>query len=148
MVISNIRTAAKFKQTVLIIDDQPTVLAIHSAIIKSLKLNLNVVTMTNPVDALVWIKNRQVDLIITDFKMKEMDGLEFVSQINQTNFAIPKPIIVISVIKEPKIHKALMAAGAYACLTKPANASTLAKMARFLLQESNEHHINKKFAIN
>ena len=148
MVISNIRSASKFKQTVLIIDDQPTVLAIHSAIIKSLKLNLNVVTMTNPLDALVWIKNRQVDLIITDFKMIQMDGLELVQQINQTNSAIPKPIIVISVIKDPMIHKALTAAGVYACLTKPANTSILSKMARFLLEESNGHHINKKFAIN
>ena len=34
MNISNIRSAAKFRQTVLVIDDQSTVLDIHVAILK------------------------------------------------------------------------------------------------------------------
>ncbi len=145
MVVSNIRSASKFKQTVLIIDDQPTVLAIHAAIIRSLKLSLNIVTMTNPIEALTWMSKREVDLIVTDFRMMNMNGMEFVETINRTNSAGPKPIIVISVLKDKKLHKELVAAGASACLTKPVNATSLANMAYFLLDRSkqfyNYHHL-------
>lgn len=143
MVVSNIRSAAKFKQTVLIIDDQPTVLSIHAAIIKSLKLNLNVVTMTNPVEALTWMSKRQVDLIVTDFRMMNMNGMEFVETINRTNSAGPKPIIVISVLKDKSLHKELIAAGASACLTKPVNPTSLANMAYFLLDRSKQFYNHK-----
>lgn len=140
MVVSNIRSASKFKQTVLIIDDQPTVLSIHAAIIKSLKLNLNVVTMTNPAEALTWMSKRQVDLIVTDFRMMNMNGMEFVETINRTNSAGPKPIIVISVLKDKNLHKELIAAGASACLTKPVNPTSLANMAYFLLDRSMQYY--------
>jgi DNA-binding NtrC family response regulator len=68
MIISGIRIAEKFKQTVLIVDDQTVALNIHQAILEALKLNLNTVTMRNPVEALKWVKNKQIDLIATDFK--------------------------------------------------------------------------------
>ncbi len=143
MVVSNIRSASKFKQTVLIIDDQPTVLSIHAAIIKSLKLNLNIVTMTDPIEALAWMSKRQVDLIVSDFRMMNMDGIEFVETINRTNSAGPKPIIVISVLKDKKLHKELIAAGASACLTKPVNPTSLANMAYFLLDRSKQFYDHK-----
>ncbi|MFT7227537.1 MAG: CheY-like chemotaxis protein [Methylophilaceae bacterium] len=68
MIISGIRIAEKFKQTVLIVDDQTVALNINQAILEALKLNLNTVTMRNPVEALKWVKNKQIDLIATDFK--------------------------------------------------------------------------------
>ena len=148
MVVSNIRSASKFKQTVLVIDDQPTVLAIHKAILNSLNLNLNIVTMINPVDALTWMSNKQVDLIVTDFSMMHMNGMQFVQTINQANFAGPKPIIVITVLKDKKLHQELITAGASACLTKPANPSSLAKMARFLLDQSKQYYNHKQVALN
>ena len=148
MVVSNIRSASKFKQTVLVIDDQPTVLAIHKAILNSLNLNLNIVTMINPVDALTWMCNKQVDLIVTDFSMMHMNGMQFVQTINQANFAGPKPIIVITVLKDKKLHQELITAGASACLTKPVNPSGLSKMARFLLDQSKQYYNHKQVALN
>jgi len=136
MTISNIRSASKFKQTALLIDDQPTVLDIHGAILKSLKLNLKIVTMTDPVEALEWMQNKQVDLIITDFRMHKMNGMQFVEAINSANDGPPTPIIVVTVLKDIKIHQELIAAGASACLTKPVQADELASIARNLLEQS------------
>lgn len=148
MVVSNIRDATKFRQTVLIIDDQPTVLKIHSAILKSLKMNLNIVTMTDPIEALAWMGRKQVDLIITDFSMMHMDGMTFVQTINKANSAAPKPIIVITVLKDKTLHQELLVAGAAACLTKPASPSKLAGMAQFLLNESKDFYNNQIAATN
>jgi two-component system, chemotaxis family, chemotaxis protein CheY len=137
MSVSSIRSASKFRQTVLLIDDQPTVLAIHSAILKSLKLNLKIVTMTDPLEALEWMHNKQVDLIVTDFRMHQMNGMQFVEAINRADdHTPPKAIIVITVMKDIKTHQELISAGASACLTKPVKAEELADMARKLLKQS------------
>jgi two-component system, chemotaxis family, chemotaxis protein CheY len=148
MVVSSIRSASKFKQTVLVIDDQPTVLAIHKAVLKSLKLNLNIVTMTDPIEALEWMKNKQVDLIVTDFSMLNMDGMQFVQTINQANHAGPKPIIVVTACKDNDLYQELIDAGAAACFTKPANPQALSEMARSLLEKSNQYYNYKQVALN
>ena len=140
MSISNIRSAANFKQTALLIDDQPTVLDIHAAILKSLKMNLKIVTMTNPVDALAWMQNKQVDLIITDFRMHQMNGMQFVQAIKNTSNVLTRSIIVVTVLKEVNIHQELLAAGASACLTKPVQTQELAKIAKQLLEQSKEYY--------
>lgn len=140
MSISNIRSAPNFKQTALLIDDQPTVLDIHAAILKSLKMNLKIVTMTNPVEALEWMQNKQVDLIITDFRMHQMDGMQFVQAIKNTSNVLTRSIIVVTVLKEISIHQELLAAGASACLTKPVQTQELAKIAKKLLEQSKEYY--------
>ncbi|OQW67506.1 MAG: response regulator [Proteobacteria bacterium ST_bin12] len=140
MSISNIRSATNFKQTALLIDDQPTVLDIHAAILKSLKMNLKIVTMTNPVEALEWMQNKQVDLIITDFRMHQMDGMQFVQAIKNTSNVLTRSIIVVTVLKEINIHQELLAAGASACLTKPVQTQELAKIAKQLLEQSKEYY--------
>ena len=140
MSISNIRSATNFKQTALLIDDQPTVLDIHAAILKSLKMNLKIVTMTNPVEALQWMQNKQVDLIITDFRMHQMDGMQFVQAIKNTSNVLTRSIIVVTVLKEVSIHQELLAAGASACLTKPVQTQELSKIAKNLLQQSKVYY--------
>jgi CheY-like chemotaxis protein len=134
--ISNIRSATKFKQTVLLIDDQPTVLDIHAAILKSLKLGLNIVKMTDPVEALAWLQNKQVDLIITDFRMHHMDGKQFVQAIKNSDNVLTHSIVVVTVLKDKTTHQELISAGASACLTKPVQTKELANIAKTLLEQS------------
>lgn len=140
MKVSSIRSAAKFRQTVLIIDDQSTVLDIHAAILKSLNMNLKIVCMANPVEALEWTKNKQVDLIITDFRMHQMDGMQFIKTINSVGDGPPRPIIVVTVLKDIKIHQELLTAGASACLTKPVQTEKLSKVARHILEQSQKFY--------
>lgn len=140
MKVSDIRSAAKFRQTVLLIDDQPTVLDIHAAILKSLKMNLKIVKMTDPIEALDWMQNKQVDLIITDFRMHQMDGMQFVLAIKKACNVLLNSIIVVTALKDKTIHQELLAAGAAACLTKPAQTIELAAIAKNLLDLSKQHY--------
>ena len=110
--VSSIRSAPKFKQTVLLIDDQPTLLDIHAAILKSLKMDLNIVTMTDPVEALAWMQNKQVDLIITDFRMHQMDGMQFVQALKNADNVLTHAIVVVTVLKDQATQQELIAAGA------------------------------------
>ena len=138
--VSSIRSAPKFKQTVLLIDDQPTLLDIHAAILKSLKMDLNIVTMTDPVEALAWMQNKQVDLIITDFRMHQMDGMQFVQALKNADNVLTHAIVVVTVLKDQATQQELIAAGASACLTKPVQTQELAKVAKTLLEQSKVYY--------
>lgn len=133
--VSSIRSAPKYRQTVLLIDDQATVLDIHAAIIKSLKLDLNIVTMTDPVEALSWLKNKQVDLIVTDFRMPQLDGMQFMQALKNAQNELTHAVVVVTVLQEQTIHQELIAAGASACLTKPVQTSELAKITKTILEQ-------------
>ena len=138
--VSHIRSATKFKQTVLLIDDQPTVLDIHAAIIKSLKMDLNIVCMTDPVEALAWVQNKQVDLIITDFRMHQMNGMQFVQALKNSDNVLTHNIVVVTVLTDQTTRQELIAAGASACLTKPVQTKELAKVAKSLLEQSKVYY--------
>ena len=140
MKVSNIRSAPKFRQTALLIDDQVTVLDIHTAILKSLNMNLKIVTMTDPVEALHWMQNKQVDLIITDFRMHRMNGMQFVQTIKNACHMLWHSIIVVTVLTDKTLHQELLAAGAAACLTKPAQTQELAQIAKTLLDQSKQYY--------
>lgn len=136
MKVTDIRNATKFRQTVLLIDDQKTVLDIHAAILKSLKLNLNIVALTNATEALSWLQKKVADLIVTDFHMAPMDGLQFLQNLNALPPSKLSPTIVVTVLNDQKLHTALLSAGASACLTKPVDADALANIARKLLAKN------------
>jgi CheY-like chemotaxis protein len=140
MSVSNIRSALKFRQSALLIDDQSTVLDIHAAILKSLKMNLKIVKMTDPVEAIEWMQNKQVDLIITDFRMHKMDGMQFVQAIKDVGHDLRRSIIVVTALKDESIHQELLVAGVAACLTKPAQTQELANIAKTLLEKSKLHY--------
>ena len=134
--VSSIRSATKFRQTVLLIDDQSTVLDIHAAILKSLKMNLKIVTMTDPIEALAWLQNKQVDLIITDFRMHKMDGMQFVQALKNAENVLTHAIVVVTVLKDQATQQELIAAGASACLTKPVQTQELSNVVKNVLEQS------------
>lgn len=140
MSVRDIRSALTYRQTVLIIDDQPTVLAIHTAVLKSLSMDLRIVSMTDPKAALEWLRQKPVDLIVTDYRMHQMDGIHFVNTVRDSSIEPMRPIIVVTALKDEKIHQQLLAAGVSACLVKPARAAQLSKIARTLLQKSRRQY--------
>jgi two-component system chemotaxis response regulator CheY len=147
MSIRHIRSASKFRQTVLIIDDQPIALSIHSAILKSLDFDLKIVCMTDPIEALEWMRNKQIDLIISDFRMHHMDGMQFIEAVNEACHNSTREIIVITAITDPKIHQSLLSAGVSACLMKPVHAEELSRISRCLLKKVSAISINNNAAV-
>jgi len=135
MVVSNIRDAATFKQTVLIVDSQQTILDTHSAIMRSLNLNLNIIALTRADAAMEWTQKKQVDLIITGLNIAPTNALQLLDSINRANSDRPVPIIVISALGDTHTRKQFIAAGASAYLTKPAKTKELSSLAYFLLSK-------------
>jgi YesN/AraC family two-component response regulator len=82
-----------------------------------------VVTFQDPVQVIDYLKNKKVDLVITDLMMPEMDGLELHQHIRYIQPELP--VIIISANDSPLIMKAAQKAGIKEYLFKPINFNKL-----------------------
>lgn len=74
---------------VLVVDDDPTVLQVQGELVSRIG---HVVTMfTSALDALEYLENHgsEVDIIITDFRMPQMNGVEFVQEVRESFAEMP-----------------------------------------------------------
>ena len=75
---------------VLILDDEHELLRLWVEQFKLWDLGVEVITAANGVEGLERLKaHGRFDLIITDFMMPEMDGIDFVKEVRKTNAATP-----------------------------------------------------------
>ncbi len=71
------------RKYILIVDDDPDLLFLAAHGVKSLGPEHQVVTAPNGISALNQAQNQTFDLIITDYMMPEMSGLELMEQVRQ-----------------------------------------------------------------
>jgi DNA-binding NtrC family response regulator len=81
------------RMKVLIVDDDGLSL---EALSRSLILfGHTVISYNNPQDAIAWyLKNNRVDIIITDYSMPEINGIELIKRIKKIDNRVP--VLVIS----------------------------------------------------
>ncbi|MCX7913800.1 MAG: response regulator [Thermodesulfovibrionales bacterium] len=103
-------------ERILIIDDEPDMLVLLSMIIKG-KTTYEVVSTSNPYEALEWIKKDGFDLVITDLKMPGLDGMEILKTIRERDEDVPVIIITAYGTVESAIEA--MSMDAFDFITKP-----------------------------
>ncbi|MCX8031137.1 MAG: response regulator [Thermodesulfovibrionales bacterium] len=103
-------------EKILIIDDEPDMLVLLSMIIKS-RTSYEVITTSNPYEALEWIKKGGYDLVITDLKMPGVDGMEILKTIRKYDEDVPVIIITAYGTVESAIEA--MSMDAFDFITKP-----------------------------
>ncbi len=79
---------AKVPQTIMIVDDEEMVTKTLAAYLE-LETDFEVLTFQDPVKALEKLHQRRVDLIISDFLMPEMNGLQLIAQAQQLDPDLP-----------------------------------------------------------
>jgi CheY-like chemotaxis protein len=84
------RTAAL--GSILLVDDNKLGLSARRSVLE--ELGHRIATASNGVDALEQFRNRRFDLVVTDYKMPRMDGLELI--IGLREIAPDLPVILIS----------------------------------------------------
>jgi CheY-like chemotaxis protein len=80
------------------------------------------------------------DLVLTDIKMPNMDGLEFLHRVRTELENTTLPIIIISTKGEEEDVARGMALGATAYLTKPVSAPKLLETIGRILGQSDSSH--------
>lgn len=131
----------KKKKKVLIIDDQTTGRTILQKIIQQVDDKLDVTALGSPLEALDWVEQHEPDLIITDYRMPQIDGIELIRAIRKKPQCESVPIMMITVVSEKEVRYEALEAGATAFLTRPIDQIECRTSCRNLLKMHEQHLI-------
>jgi diguanylate cyclase (GGDEF)-like protein len=105
---------------ILIVDDSKTALLINMKLIKKCYPFTDILTATNGEEALQKIsEHKNIKLILTDYEMPKMNGLQLIRNIRKEYNIDDKIIIAISSVSEKHISSTLLKIGANDFLHKP-----------------------------
>ncbi len=107
------------QRKVLIVDDESTGRTILSKIIQQAEEDVVVEVFDNPLSALQWLDSHHPDLIITDYRMPDINGVELIRKIRAKPACQDIPIMMITVVSEKSVRYDALEAGATAFLTRP-----------------------------
>ncbi len=139
MLQPQIRAVSALKNTILVIDDQSTSRAILEQVVRGIDSNVLVEGFENPLEAIRWATHRVADLILVDFQMPEMDGIEVVRRIRLLSEYQHVPIVMVTVNDERWIRYSALDVGVTDFLNKPVDARECMARCRNLLTLRRQH---------
>ena len=106
---------------ILVVDDEEDILELFSELLQ--RWGYEAVTARNGLEGLEKLRSQEIDLVVTDLKMPEMDGLEFLKHARDEDARTP----ILMLTGYPTIDTAIKAIqeGAYDYLIKPINPDEL-----------------------
>jgi two-component system response regulator RpfG len=125
--------------SVLIIDDQSTSRTILSHVVKSINPKTSVIEKNNPTEALEWATEHTADLVLVDYVMPEMNGVEFVRLLKTLPQYKFVPVIMITIKKDAETRYAALDAGVADFLSKPVDVYECTARSKNLLTMRQQH---------
>jgi putative two-component system response regulator len=105
-------------QQVLIVDDTEINLILFAALVKKLE-DCESHSFSDPREALTWVEGNVPDLVIVDYMMPEIDGLEFIRLMREMPGREVSPVLMITANDQKQIRYRALDMGANDFLTKP-----------------------------
>jgi len=105
--------------TILIIDDQLTSRQILQHLVSSIDSTITVKAFASPTEAYDWCRENPCNLILTDFKMPQMNGIEFIKKFRTNAASREAPVIMVTCIEDRRVRYEALEAGATDFLMKP-----------------------------
>lgn len=105
----------KRKKRILVIDDESDILETIADYLKS--ANMEVISCTNPIEAMKIVDNNNIDAVVTDYKMPQKNGLQCINYIKKVK-GPTFPIIVMTGTNEID-ENIVVKGGGKALLQKP-----------------------------
>ena len=104
--------------TVLMVDDNMTNLVLVRHLVTRLE-GCEALAFTDPAAALTALESTEVDIVLVDYRMPEIDGVEFIKRMR----AMPRhehvPVVMVTTVDEREVLIEALEAGATDFLTKP-----------------------------
>ena len=115
------RILKNLDKNILVVEDSKIQLSVLKKILK--KMNLNVTSASDGMEALKIVQNsdKKFDLILTDYYMPNMDGLELTLKIREVYDKDELGIIILSSNNQPEIASQFLKIGANDFINKPYN---------------------------
>ena len=119
---------------VVIVDDQTSARTMLRHIIEDIGPELSVHDFGEPGAALGWCESNPADLLLLDYRMPVIDGLEFARRFRRVPVNRDIPIVLVTVVGDEPIRQAALDAGVIDFLVKPVRPRELRARCRNLLQ--------------
>ena len=104
---------------IVIVDDRPTARNLLEGLARTLEPGIVIDSFADPAEALVFMQDATPDLIITDYRMPGMDGVEFTRRVRGERRLADVPLIIVTVVEDRQIRYQALEAGATDFLTRP-----------------------------
>jgi putative two-component system response regulator len=105
-------------KTIVLIDDVQINLTLLWHLVKRLD-GYESISFLNPIKALEWCLENPHELIIVDYMMPDMDGIEFIKQLKKPKHTHNSPVLMITANEHIDVRYQALEAGASDFLTKP-----------------------------
>ncbi|PZQ16894.1 MAG: diguanylate cyclase [Ancylobacter novellus] len=119
---------------ICILDDRVTNRNIFAKLAATIEPDVVVRAFEDPLDALDWMSENIPDLVITDYKMPEIDGAEFTRRFRKLPGCEDVPVVVLTVYEERSFRLSALEAGATDFLLSPVDHHEFLTRARNLLK--------------
>ncbi|PZO65210.1 MAG: two-component system response regulator [Pseudoxanthomonas suwonensis] len=119
---------------IVIVDDQGSARTMLRHILEDISPDLNVVDFSDPHVALQWCDGNRADLLLLDYRMPQVDGLEFAKRFRKSLMHRDVPIVLITVVGDEPVRQAALDAGVIDFVVKPVRPRELRARCRNLLQ--------------
>lgn len=104
---------------IAIVEDTPINLILMQSLVRRLDGTLESTVFSDPVIGLEWTLENRPDLIIVDYMMPGLDGLEFIRRCRACEALRDRPILMVTAASDREVRYAALEAGATDFLTKP-----------------------------
>jgi two-component system response regulator FixJ len=128
--------AEEVEKHIFFLDDEPTIREVVRETLQD--SNFKVSCFGNPIECLAWLRSKKCDLLITDLKMPEKDGIELLADIQQL---VPwVPVLMITGYGDIPTAVKAMKAGAVDFIEKPLEKKNFVRKVKSILKKSVSSH--------
>jgi response regulator RpfG family c-di-GMP phosphodiesterase len=122
---------------IIVVDDQTSNRLIMAKLAATVEENVEVKAFSNPLQALKYAADHTPDLLITDFKMKPIDGDEFIRRFRQVRSCADVPAVVVTAFQDVDYRDRAIEAGSTDFLLSPIDHNEFRTRSRSLLAQWN-----------
>ncbi len=104
---------------IMVVDDNPDILTMLAMMLPRVVTGCQIVRAGNGDEGLALLKHTTPDVIMTNWRMPEMDGMTFLSEVRQKTAWNQIRLVMMSALATPDVQAEASAKGAEAFLSKP-----------------------------